>query len=207
MRNAAGTEIGTAASPIRVDPTGTTTQPVSAVSLPLPTGAATLAEQQTQTTALQIMDDWDESDRAKVNPIVGQAGVQGGSGTVSATTQRVVLATDVALPPSALEGKTFVTKTFDWTTAQTEQDVWDPAASNKFVITDIVLNCSAACTVTLFDETDSTTNRVFKGSFAQYGGLVMNYAKPRESAAVNNVLQITTSAGSGFITVTGYETT
>lgn len=66
---------------------------------------ATLAEQQTQTTALsaiqtavQIMDDWDESDRAKVNPIVGQAGVQGGSGTVSANTQRVVLATDVALP-------------------------------------------------------------------------------------------------------------
>lgn len=50
------------------------------------------------TTALQIIDDWDESDRAKVNLIVGQAGVQGGSGAVSATTQRVVLATDVALP-------------------------------------------------------------------------------------------------------------
>jgi len=49
-------------------------------------------------TSLAIIDDWDESDRAKVNPIVGQAGVQGGSGTVSALTQRVVLATDVALP-------------------------------------------------------------------------------------------------------------
>jgi hypothetical protein len=49
-------------------------------------------------TAVEIMDDWDESDRAKVNPIVGQAGVQGGSGSVSANTQRVVLATDVALP-------------------------------------------------------------------------------------------------------------
>jgi hypothetical protein len=45
-----------------------------------------------------VLDDWDESDRAKVNPIAGQAGVQGGSGTVSALTQRVVLATDVALP-------------------------------------------------------------------------------------------------------------
>jgi len=49
-------------------------------------------------TSLQVMDDWDESDRAKVNPIVGEAGVQGGSGAVSASTQRVVLATDVALP-------------------------------------------------------------------------------------------------------------
>lgn len=48
--------------------------------------------------SLAVMDDWDETDRAKVNPIVGQAGVQGASGTVSANTQRVVLATDVALP-------------------------------------------------------------------------------------------------------------
>jgi len=36
-------EAGTAANPLRVDPTGTTTQPVSAASLPLPTGAATEA--------------------------------------------------------------------------------------------------------------------------------------------------------------------
>jgi hypothetical protein len=32
---------GTSANPLRTDPTGTTTQPVSAASLPLPTGAAT----------------------------------------------------------------------------------------------------------------------------------------------------------------------
>jgi hypothetical protein len=32
---------GTVTNPIRVDPTGTTTQPISAASLPLPTGAAT----------------------------------------------------------------------------------------------------------------------------------------------------------------------
>jgi len=47
--------------------------------------------------AVEIMDDWDESDRCKSNIIVGQAGVAAGSGTVGATTQRVVLATDVAL--------------------------------------------------------------------------------------------------------------
>jgi hypothetical protein len=46
------------------------------------------------TTALQIMDDWDESDRAKVNPIVGQAGVAAGAGAVGTTTQRVTLASD-----------------------------------------------------------------------------------------------------------------
>lgn len=48
--------------------------------------------------SLSVLDDWDESDRGKVNTIVGQAGVQGNTGTVSANTQRVVLATDVALP-------------------------------------------------------------------------------------------------------------
>jgi hypothetical protein len=48
--------------------------------------------------SLAVIDDWDESDRAKVNPIVGQAGLQGGSGAVSANTLRVVLSTDVALP-------------------------------------------------------------------------------------------------------------
>ena len=45
-------------------------------------------------TAVQIMDDWDESDRAKVNPIAGQAGIAAGSGAVDVLTPRVILATD-----------------------------------------------------------------------------------------------------------------
>lgn len=44
------------ASAITVDGSAVT-QPVSAASLPLPTGAATLAEQQAQTTALQLIDN------------------------------------------------------------------------------------------------------------------------------------------------------
>lgn len=51
-----------------------------------------------QAASLSVLDDWDESDRAKVNPIVGQAGVQGNTGVVTANTQRVVLATDVTPP-------------------------------------------------------------------------------------------------------------
>lgn len=85
---------------------------VDVASSALPTGASTSAKQDTGNTSLSgintdttaiaasasVLDDWDESDRAKTNPIVGQAGVQGASGVVSANTQRVVLATDVALP-------------------------------------------------------------------------------------------------------------
>jgi hypothetical protein len=43
LRKSDGTEVGTGTDPLRVDPTGTTTQPVSASSLPLPAGAATEA--------------------------------------------------------------------------------------------------------------------------------------------------------------------
>lgn len=72
----------------------TLTPPAAITGFALETGGNLAAA----AASLSVIDDWDESDRAKVNPIVGQAGVQGGSGTVSALTQRVVLATDVALP-------------------------------------------------------------------------------------------------------------
>jgi hypothetical protein len=48
----------------------------------------------TGNTSLSVLDDWDETDRAKVNPIAGQAGVAAGAGAVSALTQRVTMASD-----------------------------------------------------------------------------------------------------------------
>jgi len=45
-------------------------------------------------TALEVIDDWDDTDRAKVNLIVGQAGVAAGAGAADALTQRVTLASD-----------------------------------------------------------------------------------------------------------------
>lgn len=74
------------------------TKEISRVVLNTSAGAEITPATTASDTSLAVIDDWDESDRAKVNPIVGQAGVAGGSGTVSALTQRVVLATDVALP-------------------------------------------------------------------------------------------------------------
>jgi len=62
------------------------------------TPRGTLASDDPAVLALQIIDDWDETNRAAVNSIAGQVGVQGGSGVTNALTQRVVLATDVALP-------------------------------------------------------------------------------------------------------------
>ena len=54
----------------------------------------TLASDDPAVASLAILDDWDETDRAKVNPIAGQAGVAAGAGAVSALTQRTTLASD-----------------------------------------------------------------------------------------------------------------
>lgn len=45
-------------------------------------------------TSLAIVDDWDETDRAKVNIVVGQAGITAGAGAVAANTPRVTHASD-----------------------------------------------------------------------------------------------------------------
>jgi hypothetical protein len=49
-------------------------------------------------TAVQIMDDWDETNRAAVNLIASQVGVAGGTGVDAANVLRVSLATNVPLP-------------------------------------------------------------------------------------------------------------
>jgi hypothetical protein len=54
----------------------------------------TLASDDPAVVSLSVLDDWDESDRAKVNPIVGQAGVAAGAGAIGATVQRMTLASD-----------------------------------------------------------------------------------------------------------------
>ena len=48
-------EAGTSINPLRVDVTGATTQPVSVSALPLPTGAATAAKQDTNTAAINAV--------------------------------------------------------------------------------------------------------------------------------------------------------
>lgn len=87
--------------------------------------------------SLAVMDDWDEADRAKVNVIAGQAGVDAGSGTVSAATQRVVLATDVALPAGTNSlGKTVAEASASGTGTSTFRDA---ALSNA----DVAVKASA----------------------------------------------------------------
>lgn len=68
-------------------------------------------------TSLGIIDDWDETDRAKVNPIVGQAGVAAGDGATGATTQRITMGvTEATYGTVDLQGLN-LTSTSAWTLA------------------------------------------------------------------------------------------
>lgn len=53
-----------------------------------------LASDDPAVTSLAIIDDWDESDRCKVNLVVGQSGVAAGSGGSGTNTLRTITATD-----------------------------------------------------------------------------------------------------------------
>ena len=99
-----------------------------------------------------------------------------------------------------------VVKTVDFAASATAQAIWTPASGKKFVITDIIISCSAAGTITVFDSTDSTANRVVKGYFSANGGIDHPYSKAFVSAAADNILKYTTGTGiAGSLTIWGYE--
>lgn len=109
------------------------------------TPRGTLASDDPAVVALQIIDDWDETDRAKVNPIAGQAGVAGGSGVVSATTQRMTLATDVALPAGENVVGAVVGKNVTINASFTR-----PADTTTYAAGDAVTNSTSSPTVITF---------------------------------------------------------
>jgi len=98
------------ATSVPVEQVSGSTWSTNVVSSALPSGAATLAEQQTQTASLSVLDDWDESDRAKVNIISGVAGVAANQGDTDSRTIRVVIAGDSAVSTAAtIQGTPTVT--------------------------------------------------------------------------------------------------
>lgn len=87
---------------------------VTVASLPLPAGAATLAEQQTQTASLSVMDDWDDgADRARVVGAIAHDSAVGGNPVLVGAEARstegtAVTAGDVSRLQADLVGKLIV---------------------------------------------------------------------------------------------------
>jgi hypothetical protein len=88
----------------------------------------------------------------------------------------------------------------------TSSSIYDPGGGTIFNLTDLVIGTTSAVTVTVFYASDTTTNRVFKSKFPEYGGMVWPLRTPKPGLSAAAVLKVTTDAPSANITVHGYET-
>lgn len=94
------TRTGVSANPLRVDPTGTTTQPVSAASLPLPTGAATAANQTSGSQQSQLTDGTNVANVLKSDGTYAGTGAALTAGSGQATTSLSAGALNADLIPA-----------------------------------------------------------------------------------------------------------
>jgi len=166
---------GTAANPVRTDPTGTTTQPISGSI----TGAVTanagtnLNTSALATSAKQLADGH------------------------NVTVDNVSITINKGEP-----AYTPVKKTGFYTTQQTDTILWDPTAGKKFVITDIVVSVGTAMAVHLEDGTTKIWGWDFA---ANGGAVINLQTPDESSTADNNLTITMGASGKCSIKVLGYE--
>lgn len=100
---------------------------------------------------------------------------------------------------------THVKKYYTSAGAATDGIIWSPAAGKRWYITDLIINVSAAATVTLEDDLAAGDSAVFKAELAANSGISHSFNTPLYSGEDAADLLITTSAGNVYVTVTGYE--
>jgi hypothetical protein len=105
----------------------------------------------------------------------------------------------------AVLGTKHVKKYYTSTGAVTDGIVWSPAAGTRWYVTDIVIQTSAAATITLEDDLAGGDVVVWKGEIAANSGWDHTFATPLFSGEDAADLIITTSAGNVYVTITGYE--
>lgn len=174
----------------------------------------TLATDDAASVALAVMDDWDESDRAKVNLVVGQAGISAGAGAVAANTPRVTHASDdpavTALGNINTSASTIATKTTALANAvageyetvaasQTAQVLGATGAAGDFISHVLVVPASTSPgAVTLLDNATSIT--VFAGGSSSVSSLVP-FVIPLNMVSVSGAWKLTTGSSVSCIAV------
>lgn len=181
------------------------------------TGVSTLAEQQTQTTALQLIDnsiyvddaDWtaDTSSHTLVGAVTQVATTANTDGDVTPLTTNAFRELRVAIPESDLATATtsHVKKYYTSAGAVTDGIIWSPAAGKRWYVTDLIINVSAAATVTLEDDLAGGDSAVMKFELAANSGISHSFNTPLYSGEDAADLLITTSAGNVYVTCVGYE--
>ena len=99
----------------------------------------------------------------------------------------------------------FVRKYYTNAGAVTDGIVWSPSAGKRWYITDIIVNTSAAATITFEDDKTGGDDPVLKLELAANGGFVSNFKTPFASGEDAADLLITTTAGNCYVAITGFE--
>lgn len=140
-------------------------------------------------TSLAIIDDWDSSDTCKVT-------LQAGTAVVGELIPSTYPTTDNAK---------FMKKYYTSAGAATDGIIWSPGVGTRWYVTDLIINTSAAATITLEDDLAAGDSPVMKFELAANGGMVCNFKTPLASGEDEADLMITTTAGNVYVTATGYE--
>lgn len=140
-------------------------------------------------TAVEVLDNCISGSEAQVDIV---AALPTGTNTIGAVKRDVI-------------NYTAVRKYYTYSGAVTDGIVWSPAAGKKWVITDLIINTSAAAVVTLEEDLSAGDSAFMKFELAANGGVSTNFQTPLMSTEDDADLLVTTSAGNIYITVSGYE--
>lgn len=91
--------------------------------------------------------------------------------------------------------------------AVTDGIIWSPASGKRWHVVSIIINVSAACTLTLEDDLIAGDSVVMKMELAANSGVAYNFTEKYPLASGEDAadLLVTTSAGNVYITAIGYE--
>ena len=209
--------------------TGTSAVSVVSNSNPLPisdaggaitvdgTVAVTNSDITSVKTATELLDDtvfvddadWtaDTSKHLLVGGVTQVATTANTDGDVTPLTTNAFRELRTAIPESdlATAGTSHVKKYYTNAGAVTDGIIWSPAAGKRWYVTDLIINVSAACTVTLEDDKAGGDEAVMKFELAANSGVSHNFTTPWYSGEDAADLIITTTAGNVYVTVCGYE--
>ena len=213
LRDVGGTEIGTSGAPVRVDPTGTTTQPVSG-TVTANAGTGTFNVQVAAETANKIEVQGDVAHNAVVagNPVtiggVGETAADSAPSTrASADGNAVRMAVDrdgaVYVLPHGPQVWSYHENSSSALTAATVHAA--PGSGLSLYVTDIVCSTGAATALNiLFQESSTTVLGPYYLEAVAGRGIAIQFRTPKKITA-NTALTVTTSAAIAHgIDVTGY---
>lgn len=97
-------------------------------------------------------------------------------------------------------------KSHRWTGAETGTVLWAPPTGARIYITDYIISTLTAGVITLYEETDTDDHLIVEISAGANGGAAMPHLRTPIRLTGGGRVLLDVSAGTGSVTVYGYET-